>query len=121
MSVPPPPSQPDDLNHDHDHEKLGNHVDLPGYNERLAYGTDQGRWLVEQVGSRADAEGAAKRRGRPVARVYHDDEVDVPEAKAPAAGEQRPGNMQSAPGGLIIASVAVVGVMTLLLVLVYIR
>jgi hypothetical protein len=45
---------------------------VPGYRERLAYGTDQGRWLVEEVGSRADAEGTAKRRSRPVVRAYHD-------------------------------------------------
>ena len=55
---------------------------IPDYNERLGYGTDQGRWLMEQVSAKQDSEGLAKRRGRPV-RAYH----DIAEAnETPTAG-----------------------------------
>jgi hypothetical protein len=37
---------------------------------RLAYGTDQGRWLAQQVAA-SGAEGGPKRRARPPQRVYH--------------------------------------------------
>eukprot|EP00966_Prymnesium_polylepis_P094934 2198349-Prymnesium_polylepis.1 len=38
---------------------------IPDYNARLGYGTDQGRWLMEQVSAKQDGEGGAKRRARP--------------------------------------------------------
>ena len=42
---------------------------IPTYRERLAHGTDQGKWLLEQVNTDA----AAKRRAaRPAARAFHD-------------------------------------------------
>ena len=45
---------------------------VPCYRERLAHGTDQGKWLLEQV----KTDSAAKRRGaRPAARVFHDVEL----------------------------------------------
>ena len=54
---------------------------IPDYNARLGYGTDQGRWLMEQVSTKE--EGTAKRRGRP-ARVFH--EVGEGTAAPTAAG-----------------------------------
>ena len=45
--------------------------DTPDYRERLAYGTDQGRWLLEEMAR--PATGDAKRRQRPTAqRCYHE-------------------------------------------------
>ena len=49
--------------------------------QRLAYGTDQGRWLAEQVGVGAKP---AKRRAS-AARAYH----DLADTPAPDAGAQR--------------------------------
>jgi len=43
---------------------------VPDYRERLAYGTDQGRWLQQQVDA---ADGGTKRRSRaPSQRVFHE-------------------------------------------------
>ena len=40
---------------------------LPDYRERLAYGTDQGRWLMEQTSSETNA----KRRPQRPQRAFH--------------------------------------------------
>mmetsp|Transcript_36605 Transcript_36605/g.96638 ORF Transcript_36605/g.96638 Transcript_36605/m.96638 type:complete len:111 (-) Transcript_36605:403-735(-) len=44
--------------------------DVPDYNERLAFGTDQGRWLQAQVGSEGPSK--AHRRTNSGGRVFHD-------------------------------------------------
>ena len=101
---------------------------VPGYKERLAFGTDQGRWLVEQIGSRPDAERAPRRRGsRPVARAYHTcvpsaryhrladergaDPSIPPEALGPPQAQMQ---MQGSSRGFLIAGFAGVGFLTLI-------
>ena len=52
---------------------------IPDYNERLGYGTDQGRWLMEQVNTK-DGDGAQQRRkaARAPQRVFHDVSLGPP-------------------------------------------
>lgn len=50
------------------------------YNARLGYGTDQGRWLVEQVAADG-ANTAGRRPSRNSSRVFHD--VNDAESMAP--------------------------------------
>ena len=67
---------------------------VPTYRERLAHGTDQGRWLMEQV----DTDAAANRRrsARPAQRVYHDVEQLLPsEAKC----KKQPDSLAARQGG----------------------
>ena len=45
------------------------------YNARLGYGTDAGRWLMEQVGEK---DGAGKRPSRQPSRVFHDIDAEEP-------------------------------------------
>ena len=102
-------------------------VDVPDYNERLAYGTDQGRWLMEQVQSTPD--GAAKRRAatRPQ-RAFHDEDSLSTDSSTPAAvpsdalsvkqgglcaGSERPVWQQPR---VLLAAAAVVGFLFLVLV-----
>lgn len=47
-------------------------VDVPDYNERLAYGTDQGRWLMEQVNNGNGGDAAKRRHARTPSRVFED-------------------------------------------------
>ena len=51
---------------------------------RLAYGTDQGRWLMEQV--QATPDGAAKRRATRPQHAFHNDDTicGPPQTGAPA-------------------------------------
>ena len=56
---------------------------VPTYRERLAHGTDQGKWLLEQVNNDA----AAKRRARPPARAFHDMDVPVQPMEDSAKGK----------------------------------
>lgn len=53
----------------------------PDYNSRLAYGTDQGRWLNEQVACKGDA----KRRAARPQRAFHDISTAPSFGEAPAA------------------------------------
>jgi hypothetical protein len=51
---------------------------VPDYRQRLAFGTDQGRWLMQQqaaakpLGSSAQGTAAAPRRRVPPLRAYHE-------------------------------------------------
>ena len=38
---------------------------VPSYNKRLAFGTDQGRWLMDQVGAQKGTDSSTRRRGGP--------------------------------------------------------
>ena len=61
--------------------------DPPDYNARLGYGTDQGRWLVDQVGGKeADV---VRRVSRVPSRVFHDsnDMAPAPPMHRPASTE----------------------------------
>lgn len=57
---------------------------IPDYNERLGYGTDQGRWLMEQVNTKDGGDGAQQRRkaARAPQRVFHDVSLGPPEASS---------------------------------------
>ena len=44
---------------------------IPDYNARLGYGTDQGRWLQQQVSDSGGGRRRERTRGSP-ARVYHE-------------------------------------------------
>ena len=61
------------------------------YRKRLAYGTDQGRWLMEQVHNDA----AKQRKNKPAARAFHNmNDVDLQgegDAKKPNALAVRQG------------------------------
>lgn len=64
---------------------------VPSYNERLAFGTDQGRWLAEQVDmTECSAKQRPSRSSRPQ-RVYHELESTNEASRSlpqPARGEE---------------------------------
>ena len=61
---------------------------IPDYNERLAFGTDQGRWLQQQVSQQGiDASGPKRRTVRPQ-HVFHSLEETATSSEAPV--QQRP-------------------------------
>ena len=62
------------------------------YNARLGYGTDQGRWLVQQVG---DKESAGRRPSRVPSRVFHD--IDAEEAPPVATSSSEGAKDDSKP------------------------
>ena len=73
--------------------------DPPDYNARLGYGTDQGRWLVEQVGARDGVE-VVRRPSRQPSRVFHDpNEMEPP----PPQREAAPKSASAAPSAGIQA------------------
>ena len=84
----------------------------PDYRERLAYGTDQGRWLMEQVGTQGVGE-RPKRRGPKIpARAYHETQgAEAPASIDMESGERRPWK----------PLVAVLGVASVLLVVALLR
>jgi hypothetical protein len=45
---------------------------VPDYRQRLAHGTDQGQWLMQQVGQSASAESRPRRAAKPPPRMYHE-------------------------------------------------
>lgn len=57
---------------------------IPDYRERLAYGTDQGKWLMQQVASDA----TAKQKRRPAARVFHEVDLNIPQAEGSTKKKQ---------------------------------
>ena len=61
--------------------------DPPDYNARLGYGTDQGRWLVDQVGGKETE--VVRRPSRQPSRAFHD-----PNDMAPAAPMHRPASTE---------------------------
>lgn len=92
-------------------------LSLPDYNERLGYGTDQGRWLAQEVSGRASGgEGRPKRRG-PTRRVFHEDTghdavhggVDEPEKQQP------PQRTTAPPAGWMLAGWIMLAFILLLL------
>ena len=66
--------QPSDGHFDYSQgqQVLGDSTNIPDYNERLGYGTDQGRWLVQQVGTRGSGADGAKRRSTRPPRAFHE-------------------------------------------------
>lgn len=54
------------------------------YNARLGYGTDQGRWLVQQVGEK---ESTGRRPSRQPSRVFHDIDAEEPPRIAASGSE----------------------------------
>ena len=80
------------------------------YRKRLAYGTDQGRWLMEQVQNDA----AKQRKNKPPVRAFHDmNEVDLQgegDAKKPDALAVRQGalsGMTAAPWQVTLRRVSI--------------
>ena len=59
--------------------------DVPDYNSRLAFGTDQGRWLAQQVGE----SGRPHRRTASGGHVFHDLDSISPDP-AQMASQQNP-------------------------------
>lgn len=59
--------------------------DVPDYNTRLAFGTDQGRWLAQQVGE----SGRPHRRTASGGHVFHDLDSISPDP-AQMASQQNP-------------------------------
>ncbi|EOD38540.1 hypothetical protein EMIHUDRAFT_224285 [Emiliania huxleyi CCMP1516] len=100
--------------------------EIPDYRQRLAYGTDQGRWLMQQQAAKAarsDAavpEQSAARRRAPAARAYHSIESDDGGRSTPSRPATPDQHSSTAPPtALVIAlgvgSFFVLGVLVLLL------
>mmetsp|Transcript_35852 Transcript_35852/g.83712 ORF Transcript_35852/g.83712 Transcript_35852/m.83712 type:complete len:97 (+) Transcript_35852:33-323(+) len=86
----------------------------PSYNERLAYGTDQGRWLAEQVDmAECSAKQRPSRSSRPQ-RVYH----ELEQADEPPRPLRRPAKRDDNGAGWLFLFVALVAVLVVVVVVV---
>ena len=97
---------------DGDAEVASLDVDTPDYRERLAYGTDQGRWLMQQVGSSTDGAPAKRRARTPSRHAYHaaDEPTSVEMAPEVAGHERRSWK----PMAAVLGVLALLGVVSLL-------
>ena len=88
--------------------------ELPDYRERLKYGTDQGRWLAEEVGcSKAETK---QRRSRSQ-RAYLDiDEHEPRASSSSSSSSSRPPRRSDVdvPSWLLLAAVAVLAIFMML-------
>ena len=90
------------------------------YNARLGYGTDQGRWLVKELGDKESQ--AARRPSRQPSRVFHDiDEAPVETVSGKGESKEKPDAMtrfMQGPGPFVAMAAGVVILVGLILWLV---